>query len=402
MQIELPLGRETWRLEVRPEVLVGKSPQPFGSPASTRQMMREALNQPAGVDFPVHRAFTPDDRVAVVLDSKLPQLGELIAGLLDHLEDAGIPSSAVTLVCPPDTPDEWVDELPDELAELVIENHNPADENKHAYLATTRAGRRVYLNRTVVESEAVIVLGLQGYKATGEHLVVQEALFPNLSNDETRSGISPKSNGQAPPVKPLPIPKEESAEIAWLLGTPIFVHVIAGSDNQIAEIVVTLGPGQGEAEIRQDSHWRQSISQTADLVIATVTGSPGKTRFTNIANAAATAARVLASDGRLLILTEAAPELPEAMEIFRQELSPDEALETLKKYQSAIETTELEQWAEAARTASLFIASGWPDELTEELYATPIHSQSEAQRLVDAATRVLVLPDADKCYLDVE
>ena len=42
----------------------------------------------------------------------------------------------------------------------------------------------------------------------------------------------------------------------------------------------------------------------------------------------------------------------------------------------------------------MFLASGYPDEVAEELHATPIRTPSEVQRLIDAATRVLVIPDA--------
>ena len=53
-------------------------------------------------------------------------------------------------------------------------------------------------------------------------------------------------------------------------------------------------------------------------------------------------------------------------------------------------------WCFAAKAGSVFLASGYPDEVAEELYATPIRSASEVQRLIDSAERVLLIPDAHR------
>ena len=59
-------------------------------------------------------------------------------------------------------------------------------------------------------------------------------------------------------------------------------------------------------------------------------------------------------------------------------------------------------WAFAASRASLFVASGWPTDVTEELFATPVASAAEVQRLIDAASRVLVIPDAHRTFIELE
>jgi hypothetical protein len=59
-------------------------------------------------------------------------------------------------------------------------------------------------------------------------------------------------------------------------------------------------------------------------------------------------------------------------------------------------------WAMAAEGGGhLFVAAGWPDDVTEELFATPVRSPAEVQRLIDAADRVLVVPDAQKTLIEV-
>jgi hypothetical protein len=52
--------------------------------------------------------------------------------------------------------------------------------------------------------------------------------------------------------------------------------------------------------------------------------------------------------------------------------------------------------------ASLFLASGLPDDVTEELFATPICDAAEVQRLIDTGGRVVVIPDAHRTIVMVE
>src|SRR6185436_12624324 len=108
---------------------------------------------PVGFE-PLRRALTPDDHVAVVVDDKLPHLAELLSGLLEHLVSAGVKPEAVTLVLVPGAKRQgFIDDLPDEYADVRVETHDPADAKRHAYLATTKGGRRVYLNRTFLEAD---------------------------------------------------------------------------------------------------------------------------------------------------------------------------------------------------------------------------------------------------------
>ena len=51
-----------------------------------------------------------------------------------------------------------IDELPDEFQDVRTEIHDPGKREALAYLATTRRGRRIYLNRTVVDADQSIVV----------------------------------------------------------------------------------------------------------------------------------------------------------------------------------------------------------------------------------------------------
>jgi hypothetical protein len=107
------------------------------------------------------------------------------------------------------------------------------------------------------------------------------------------------------------------------------------------------------------------------------------------------------ADGRLVLLSAGAPELDEAVAVLQEAESPADATKRLANSDVGDWASAL-QWALAAKRANLFVASGWPAEMAEELFATAVSSASELQRLIDAADRVLIVPDAHKTAIEVE
>ena len=59
-------------------------------------------------------------------------------------------------------------------------------------------------------------------------------------------------------------------------------------------------------------------------------------------------------------------------------------------------------WAGTASQSRLYLASGLQPEIVDELFATPIVSPREVQRLIDSGGTVLYVPDAHKTKLSVE
>ena len=398
-RIDLPVGTGTWTLSVRPEALVGPVPSPPSEHADPRELVRAALESPLGLNAPLRRALTPDDRVTLVLDPHLPRLADLLAAIFEHLASAGVQPESVTMVTPSGSSDAWLVELPDEYADAKLETHDPADRTKLAYLATTKAGRRVYLNRTVVDADFTIALTGRSYDPTLGYSGGEAAIFPALSDAETRADLTGTFSPDAPGAKPSPA-RAEAAEVVWLLGTPLLVQVIAGSGDTIAEVVAGLPESAAERVKRQDTRWRLKINERPDLVVAAVAGDPGRADFDALAAALAAAARVVKQDGRIALLSAAGPALPEAAELLRQTEDPRTVAKALLK-QPAEGSSAALLWAFAVRRASLFVAAGWPPDTTEELFATPLASAAEVQRLIDAAGKVLVLPDADKTMAEV-
>lgn len=396
-QTELIVGSEPWALTVPADRAVHVRRADFAAPtASAAELVRNALEKPFKFE-PLRRALTPDDHVAIVLDPRLPHTAEMLTEVLKHLGTAGVQPSAVTVISPPGAPQDWIDELPEEFEDITAETHDPADAQKLMYLATTNGGRRVYLNRRVTEADFVVVLAGRRYDPHAGYAGAESALFPALSNTETLAALADKFSSSAPDGNR----ETEAAEVAWLLGAPFFIQVIEGAGGTVQEVVAGLFES-GIAGVRQqDARWRGTIPAEVDTVIASVSGAPETITFLDLAQAAATAARAVKKGGRIALLTTAAPDLGPGAELLRKLDGPSGAKKLLA-HEKPSDWAAASFWVYAARSASLFLASGYPDDVAEELFCTPIHTPAEAQRLIDSGTgTVLLIPDAHKAMITV-
>ena len=80
---------------------------------------------------------------------------------------------------------------------------------------------------------------------------------------------------------------------------------------------------------------------------------------------------------------------------------PESALRLLDEKKPADQAAAF-QWASAAGRARLYLVSGMKPELVEEMFATPICSVEEVQRLIDGAASCLIVPDAHKSLVVVD
>jgi len=396
--MELSVGSQTWSIDVPAEkaVELHRAAIPSVPTRTPRELVRAALEKPFGFE-PMRRALTPDDRVTVVLDSELPHVGELLSGVLEHLRTGGIPPSAVTILTAPNSPQAWIEELPDEFADVTTEIHDPSDRKKLAYLATTKGERRVYLNRTLVDADFTVLLTGRGYDPLTGYGGAEAVLFPALADDDVRKSFAGEFSKYA--AEEANEVREEAFEIAALLGTPFLVQVILGGSDTVQAVVAGLLDSSAEGIRQQDARWRNTVREKPDTVVASISGDA---TFLDLAKAAACAARVVEKGGRIAVLSGSAPVQGEGIGIVRRYDHPKIAVRALHK-KKPDDWAAAYLWCYAANKAgSLYFASGYAEDVAEELFATPIAKASELQRLIDAGERVLVIPDAHRAMVTVE
>jgi nickel-dependent lactate racemase len=301
------------------------------------------------------------------------------------------------LCTPPSTGQAWLEALPDEFQDVRIEVHQPEERKKLAYLATTRLGRRIYLNRTAVDADQLVILTRRSYDSLLGYAGGAEALFPGLSDEATQRELRGKLSLAAPGGEPWPS-QREAAEVAWLLGVPFLIQVIEGSDGAIVHVIA--GPIESSAEGQRllDARWRGETDRPADVVLAALGGDPERHTFADLARALWTAARVVKAGGKIIVLSDADPELGPSFDVLRSADGPHVALKRLMDERPAdLEAGFL--WASAAQHAQLYLLSRLDPDAAEELFTTPLEHAGQAQRLLQG--RCLVLPDAHRMMVVV-
>ena len=371
------------------------------------QAMRDALEHP--LDYPALRlALTPEDHIAIVVDESIPQLDRLLVPLLEHITQAQVQPEAITLICPPPSGGQaWLDELPDVFQDVKVEVHQPGDRRKLAYLATTKADRRVYLNRTFVDADQTVVLTRRSYDPLVGYAGGATALYPWLSDQATLDEYRTEFDREPPGVEAWPV-QEEANEVAWLSGAPFFVQVIDGDGDGIARILAGPRESSGAVQKMLDDRWRIEVGQLADVVLASITGSHFAPRPTSgegpgvrgptiedMARALFAAARVVKPGGSIVLLTDLTPTLGPSFERFRQHDDPALALRLVTEEKPSDLAAGF-MWATAAEQAKLYLLSGLAPDVAEELYTIPLQHPGQAQRLLTEHATCVLLPDAHK------
>lgn len=401
MRMTLGYGREEVQVEVATDDLIELSRQPQ-SPALTdpAQELRRVLETPTR--FPALRsALTPDDHVAIVIDETLTPSPLLLPPILGHLELAKVTRSTVTLLfATQQSKDRWLTEPGVEIEGVKTEVHEPGDRKRLSYLATTKAGRRIYLNRTAVDADQTVVLTRRGYDLLLGYSGSAGALYPVLSDQETIEETSGRLSLDVPGEAPWPT-RQEAAEVAWLLGAPFMVQIIEGQGEEIAHIVTGLVDSSADGEQLLDARWRVSVTHSADTVLAGISGDPAHLGFNDIARALACAARVVKPNGRIVLLARTGQALDAGAEIIRATDTPEQALKQLHE-QHPHDLPAAFQWANAVQQASVYLLSGYPEEAAEELFVTPLQEAGQAQRLIRPGESCVVLQDAHKMMAVVE
>jgi nickel-dependent lactate racemase len=401
MQVSIDYGRDQLTVDVAAERLLALDrPAPPPAVADPAATVRQALETPLRYP-PLRKALTPDDHVTVVIDERLPRLAELVTAVVDHITSAGVAPEAVTLLCPPSgSRQEWVGDLPERLEAVQMATHAAADRKQLAYLATTRKGRRVYLNRAVVDADQLVVLTGLRFDLLMGHAGAAGAVFPAMSDVETRHAWDKSLSLDVPREAPWPA-RGEAEEVAWLLGAPFQVQVVEGAGDTVAAVVAGSNDVAADGRALLDRYWRGSVNRPADTVIGAMSGDPARQDIADMARALACAARVVRPDGTIVLLCQTRPALGEG---FQRMIDQDDTERAFRSLAAAPpdDWPAVYPWLRAARRARILLLSGIPAEAAEGLFTTPMDQARQVQRIVDAGGDCIFLPDAHKLMVLTE
>lgn len=352
-------------------------------------LIRSALEKPYRFE-PLRRALTPEDKVALVVDETVPEAAVAASAVMDHLASAGIPIGAITILLPAGSRGDWVANLPDEYADAQTEVHDPIDRKRLAYLASTLSERRVYLNRTLVESDFVVAIGRRRFDAVAGIAGGEDLLFPRFSDAETidsfRGRFRHKEASPSPDV----------SEVVALFGSPFFVQVIDDGTRAV-EVLAGLPNSLVEGLRRHDRLWRHRLPERPDTVVATVSPDPD---FAELAAGAVNAARAVAKGGRIALLAPPVALEGEGIAILRGTEDPAEARKLLTAARPD-DWAACHLWTAVTRRARLYL-TGLDEDRAEELFATALNNVGELERFLESGDRILFLPNAHRTIVRTE
>ena len=395
--IDLSSGPVDWTIQVPTERLIAEcKPAVLPPVRDLVAAVQWAIEHP--IDFPpLEQAIYPDDRVVIVVDGSpsayLPVLTPLVRMALRRRAAR----DAITVVGP------WRARRNNrQLAELParVLFHNPDDKRQLSYLASTEEGERIYLNRSVVDADVVILVGtvrhdpVLGYRGTAS------ALFPALSTRDSFRRFVSSFTGRRMGHHPK-WARSYVDQIGWLLGAQLSVQLVRGDGGNVVAVLAGKSSSvQQAAQKLLDDMLSFSVPRRAELVIATVSRG-GRQSAAELARAAYAARGVVRRGGRIVLVAATEELNGPTMDRLRKAEDVSEVLEFLRRETPPDAVTAF-MHATACRHAHVYLHSKLNDDLVEELFMFPLHTAEQLQRLVDQAEGLIVLHEANTLNVSVQ
>lgn len=405
VEIELPYGRDGVFTTRVPRSLLAVYHRGPGPVDELESRLAAALAAP--LDFPALRqAVLAGDRVVLALDRATPAAAALIQSVWNVLSSQGIRAEDVLILQPASlNPDVQTDPrrlLPDDVREQMrwIRHDATGEDGEFAYLAATTAGERVYLAREIVDADFVLSIGTICFDPVLGHRGTSSVLYPGLSKSDAITRAHGLGHDELDPADQRGL-RQTIDEVGWLLGVQFSVQVIPGVGGTAAEVIAGAQDSVFRRGIeRLDEEWRVDIDQRVDLVVVAVEGDEAGHDWSQVGAALDTARRLVARDGRILVLTQLNMPVTPGLELLQASRTPRDALKPLRQT-GPEDLVAATQFAKAVDWAKVYLLSDLDDDTIEDLFAIPVNSAEEARRIVESADRMAIIGSAQHVHASV-
>lgn len=382
-------------LELAPEALVAVHPAPRGvAIADTIAAMQRAVREP--LEFPALRQATvPGDRIVLALDRGVPRAAEAVVALASYLVEEGSEADHLTILQSPEDaaadddprrqlPDQWRDEV-------TLEIHAPDVSGKLALLGSSREGKPVYLNRTLLDADLVVPVGCLRCEGSLGYHGRYGGLYPAFSDAKTqqrfRKAPEVRRNGAAQQ-------RAEVDEIGWLLGTQFTVQVLPGPRDEWLDVLAGEIRHVFELGARRCAEaWTYDLPRRASLVVASLSGGPGQQTWENVGRALAAASNAVAPGGAIALCTELAAEPGPAVASLANADDLEAALRRIRR-EAEPDALPAGELARALENAKIYLLSRLDESLVEDLGMAAVADAREIARLARRHESCTVLASA--------
>jgi hypothetical protein len=364
--------------------------------------LKAALDSPEFYP-PLSESVFAGDTVAIVLQTDIPHANYLIESIVDYLISTGIELTDITLVVTGRTAENLGIPLSQyEMAEkdktegnrspvisfdfgfqtLNIQVHDPENQTGHAYLAANEEGDPVYVNRTLVDADIVIPIGLP---SPGEVNQQQDCIYPDFSTTSTLYRFSQRKGSFISRWTEIDLANEA-------LGAFFTIQIVCGPGDTIRQVHSgAKKDALNSARAATNQLWSLPSPTPSDLCVATIEAQANDQSWDDFSQALIAASEVTKSESPIVIWSEIS-------------LAPDR--NTRKACMSQFEdnissklTKILQRVAGIIKDRPVFLKSALPEQTVEELGLGHLKSVSEILRMAESHENCLVIRDAHKTQI---
>lgn len=379
----------------------------FAAPASMPnpgELLAEQLTSP--IDFPpLGQAVVTGDRIVIALDRYVPAAEECIAAVWKPLSERGVAPEDVLILQPIALPGVALQDPRTKLPESVRESvrwkiHDPTEVDQLAYLSSTVEGERIYLARDLVDADLVLTIGeiafdpLMGVRGTNS------VLYPGLSNVESIAKAHGQGHLELGPNDDRGL-RQLVDEVGWMLGLQFTVQVVAGTGRGATRVYAGLDSSVmnlGREALFES--WMVASEERADIVLLTIDEDCAGHQWTQLGAALATARRLVAKGGKVIVLSELACETGDGMNLIRQVRDAHDVLKPLRQ-QSPPDLIPATQLASAVDWAEVYLLSKLDSTIVDELFMIPIESVESVDHLLRVGDSTLFIEGAQHTFGEI-
>jgi nickel-dependent lactate racemase len=418
-EIALRYGTETMVLNVESEnILQIIESNPVTFEKTEAEIIEDALAHPIA-SARLRELVHPGERVCIVIPdiTRAWQKTSLyLPRLIAELQQGGVQDQDIVFICAlgthrRQTPEEHRLLLGPELADrFTVLDHDCYDKNQLVYLGQTTYGTPVWVNKTAMDCDHIVLTGGIVYHFLAGWAGGRKYVLPGISSYETvmanhSLSLNPvRGKGPHPDVRSGNVANNllhlDMLEAASFV-RPTFIFNVVIAENRIAGAVAghyLAAHEQGRAMV--DAIDGVTIREKADLVIASAGGSPKDVNLYQSIKTLINAREAAKPGGSIVILAECPEGLGGNAEVQDMILNYDTVLEREDALRADYSISKYVGYyfCETAEKYNLILVSSLEPDLLKKANIKIVKTLADAMQLVGAeqlaAMKVHVMPQA--------
>lgn len=353
-------------------------------------------------DYPaISNAVVSGDAVALAVDANVPDVAQVVLGVIDGLPLDRL--SQLTVVLSDETHPETLASVQQALETVVLEAgsigrapisvevHNPDDKENLGYLAANTGAEPIYLNRHLLDADLVIPIIIARPSGSLDPSPADGGIFPAFADAETQRRLRAEAlaaDGQD---------DREASEAAWLLGIHFLVAIVPTADAEVALVVAGTPAGiRRIAEPRIESSWRRDSSRKASIVIACLDGERQQQTWENVGRALHVARHLVQPGGTVVVTSQLRESIGRSL-LRLTGSDPSEKIESRiirDRRREALAAALILQLRQEGR---VLLLSDLPAERVESLGIGAIEDVSQLVRLLEGHDSCAIVRGAQFC-----